>query len=44
MIYASYSEGINPGGFNSNLTAFDPAQAAAIEEKYGISLTVAPRG
>jgi iron complex outermembrane receptor protein len=42
MVYASYSEGLNPGGFNSNLTAFTPAQATIIQARYGIGLTVAP--
>jgi iron complex outermembrane receptor protein len=42
MLYASYSKGVNPGGFNSNLVSFTPEQSAAIKSKYGIELDVKP--
>ncbi len=42
MIYATYSQGVNPGAFNSNLVGFTPAQSAAITAKYNAQLNVAP--
>jgi iron complex outermembrane receptor protein len=42
MIYASYSQGVNPGGFNSNLLVYTPAQQAALSSHFGINLQVQP--
>jgi iron complex outermembrane receptor protein len=43
MVYFSYSEGVNPGGFNDNLASgFTAADVASIEKQYGVGLSVAP--
>jgi iron complex outermembrane receptor protein len=42
MVYASYSVGVNPGGFNDNLVSFNAAQQAYLENLFGITLKVSP--
>jgi iron complex outermembrane receptor protein len=43
MFYFSYSEGVNPGGFNDNLASgFTAADVALITKTYGVGLNVLP--
>jgi iron complex outermembrane receptor protein len=42
MAYATYSEGVNPGTFNSNILSLSPADLANLESKYGAKVVVSP--
>ncbi len=42
MTYASWSKGVNPGGFNSAVSGYSTATAQALQEKYGFGLEVKP--
>ena len=42
MFYVSYSEGVNPGGFNNNLLTYTPAVQAQLATQFGDQLKVQP--
>ncbi len=42
MAYATYSEGVNPGTFNSNILSLSPADLANLESTYGAKVVVSP--
>lgn len=42
MGYATYSEGVNPGAFNSNIYSLSPADQTALATNYGASVVVKP--
>jgi iron complex outermembrane receptor protein len=42
MAYVTYSEGVNPGTFNSSLSQLSPADLASLESTYGATVVVKP--
>ncbi|HWU01999.1 MAG TPA: TonB-dependent receptor [Novosphingobium sp.] len=42
MAYASYSKGVNPGGFNSAVSGYSASTSAALQAQYGFGLNVKP--
>jgi iron complex outermembrane receptor protein len=42
MIYTSYAEGGNPGGFNTNLIQYNATQQQMLKDLYGITLEILP--
>ena len=42
MAYATFSEGVNPGAFNSFILSLDPASQATLANQYGAKVQVAP--
>ncbi len=42
MVYASYAEGGNPGGFNANLIQYNASQQQMLKDFYGVQLEILP--
>src|SRR5262249_2632505 len=42
MIYASYAEGGNPGGFNGNFIQYNSTQQQLLKDLYGVQLEILP--